>query len=74
VLGHIQRGGAPTAEDAMLATRMGARAVELLAQGKSGLFVGLVNNELVSMPLENVVGKEKAVSAELVELAEQLAI
>lgn len=74
VLGHIQRGGAPTAEDAMLATRMGARAAELLAEGYGGLFVGLVNNQLVTPPLQNVLDKQKKVSRELVELAEQLAI
>lgn len=74
VLGHIQRGGAPTAEDAMLATRMGARAAELLAEGHGGLFVGLVNGQLVTPPLQNVLDKQKKVSRELVELAEQLAI
>lgn len=72
VLGHIQRGGAPTAVDAMLATRLGARAAELLVEGHQGLFVGLVNDQVVTPPLENVLDKQKTVSRELVELAEQL--
>ena len=73
VLGHIQRGGAPTAADAMLASRMGAKAAELLLEGKGGLFVGEVNNELVAQPLENVLGKRKGIPAELLDLAEILA-
>jgi 6-phosphofructokinase 1 len=74
VLGHIQRGGSPTASDAMLASRMGARAAELLQAGQAGLFVGVVANEIITQPLENVLGKQKPVSKELVDLAELLAI
>ncbi|MGE5673750.1 MAG: 6-phosphofructokinase [Mycobacterium leprae] len=74
VLGHIQRGGAPSPVDAMLAARLGARAAELLYEGKGGLFVGQVNNEVVTPPLENVLGKKRELPRELVELAEQLAI
>jgi 6-phosphofructokinase 1 len=74
VLGHIQRGGSPTAQDAMLASRLGARAAELLHEEHGGLFVGVVNNEMVTQPLENVFDKRKGVSRELVDLAEALAI
>lgn len=74
VLGHIQRGGAPTALDAMLASRMGARAVELLVEGQGGLFVGEVNNELVSPPLQSVLDRRKEIPDELLDLAEILAI
>lgn len=74
VLGHIQRGGSPTAVDAMLASRLGARAAELLAQGQGGLFVGLVDNAVVTPPLQNVLDRKKSISRDLVELAEMLAI
>lgn len=74
VLGHIQRGGAPSAVDAMLASRLGARAAELLREGRGGLFVGQLNNEVVAQSLENVLDKHRTVPHELVELAEQLAI
>jgi 6-phosphofructokinase 1 len=74
VLGHIQRGGAPSAVDAMLACRLGARAAELLMEGRGGLFVGQLNNEVVAQPLENMLDKHRTVPHELVELAEQLAI
>jgi len=74
VLGHIQRGGAPTAMDAMLASRMGAKAAELLAEGKGGLFVGVVNNEMVTPSLDNVLDKPKPLSKELVDLAQILSV
>lgn len=69
VLGHIARGGSPTAVDATLASRMGARAAELLVEGKAGLFVGVVNNEVLTQPLENVLDKTKPIPRDLVELA-----
>ena len=74
VLGHIQRGGAPSAVDAMLASRLGSRAAELLLEGSGGLFVGQLNNEVVTQPLENVLDTHRTVPHALVELAEQLAI
>ncbi|HYF94724.1 MAG TPA: 6-phosphofructokinase [Symbiobacteriaceae bacterium] len=74
VLGHIQRGGSPTAIDAMLASRLGAKAAELLYEGQGGLFVGVLAGELVTQPLENVFDKSKGVSRELVDLAETLSI
>ncbi|MDR0199424.1 MAG: 6-phosphofructokinase [Streptococcaceae bacterium] len=51
VLGHIQRGGSPTARDRVLASRMGAHAVELLKEGKGGLAIGIHNEELVDSPI-----------------------
>lgn len=51
VLGHIQRGGSPTARDRVLASRMGARAVELLRDGIGGVAVGIRNEEIVESPI-----------------------
>ena len=51
VLGHIQRGGVPTTRDRVLASRMGAHAVELLKEGKGGIAVGLHNEKLVDSPI-----------------------
>lgn len=51
VLGHIQRGGSPTVRDRVLASRMGARAVELLKEGIGGVAVGVHNEELVESPI-----------------------
>lgn len=72
VLGHIQRGGAPMYQDAMLASRLGARAAELLMEGEAGLFVGLVNGEIVTPPLQYVLDREKQIPQELIDLAEIL--
>nr|PZN72008.1 MAG: 6-phosphofructokinase [Bacillota bacterium] len=74
VLGHIQRGGSPTAMDAMLASRMGAKAAEVLLEGGAGLFVGVEDEHLVTRPLEQVLGRRKEIPDELVDLAEVLAI
>jgi ATP-dependent phosphofructokinase / diphosphate-dependent phosphofructokinase len=61
VLGHLQRGGAPTSFDRMLATRFGAHAVELVTQGKFGTMVAFHPPNIVEVPLENVVGRTKTV-------------
>lgn len=55
VLGHIQRGGAPSAFDRILATRMGAFAVELLLNGKSGLMIGSFGDKLSTMPIKQAI-------------------
>ena len=54
VLGHMQRGGSPTARDRVLATRLGIKAVELLEEGKGGLCVSDVKGEIIGLPIEEV--------------------
>jgi 6-phosphofructokinase 1 len=61
VLGHLQRGGAPTSFDRILATRFGARAVELINEGKFGTMVAFHPPDIVAVPLEKVVGRTKTV-------------
>ncbi len=61
VLGHLQRGGAPTSFDRMLATRFGARAVELLMEGRFGHMVAFHPPDIVSVPLERIVGRTRNV-------------
>jgi 6-phosphofructokinase 1 len=61
VLGHLQRGGAPTSFDRMLATRFGARAVELVLNGEFGTMVAFHPPDIVSVPLEQVVGRTRNV-------------
>lgn len=55
ILGHIQRGGSPTASDRVLASRMGAKAVELLLEGIGGHCVAIKNNEIISMPISECI-------------------
>jgi 6-phosphofructokinase 1 len=61
VLGHLQRGGAPTSFDRTLATRFGARAVELVLDGQFGTMVAFHPPDIVAVPLERVVGRTKSV-------------
>lgn len=69
VLGHIQRGGTPTAYDRVLATRYGVKAMELVIEGKFGQMVSLQGNEIISVPLEKAVGTLKTVPVELYNIA-----
>jgi 6-phosphofructokinase 1 len=73
ILGHVQRGGAPGAFDRLLATRLGAGAVERLAQGEQGVLVGLLKGQIVSTPLDEVVAKRKPLDPKLLDLARVLA-
>jgi 6-phosphofructokinase 1 len=69
VLGHLQRGGSPTAFDRILATRFGIAAIDLVHKGKFGNMVALKGNKIVSVPLKEVVGKRKTVDLELYDIA-----
>ncbi|MFZ0965849.1 MAG: 6-phosphofructokinase, partial [Candidatus Bathyarchaeia archaeon] len=59
VLGHLQRGGSPTAFDRILATRFGIAAIDLVHEGKFGYMVAIKGNKIVSVPLKDVAGKRK---------------
>ena len=72
-LGHVQRGGAPGVSDRMLATRLGAAAVELLDRGQHGVLVGLTGGQVTATPLAEVVGRTKPLDLGLLELARTLA-
>ena len=61
VLGHLQRGGSPTAYDRMLATRLGTFAVELMQQGTFGVMTALHPPDVVPVPIEQVVGRTRTV-------------
>jgi 6-phosphofructokinase 1 len=69
ILGHVQRGGSPTARDRVLASNLGSAAVSALLKGKSGYMVGEVKNEIVYTALEDTWGKKKTLSPRLKELA-----
>ncbi|MBI3245481.1 MAG: 6-phosphofructokinase [Deltaproteobacteria bacterium] len=71
-LGHVQRGGAPTAYDRLLATRLGAGAISALTRGETGVVVGMVQGRVATTPLASVVGKQKPLDRELFALAKVL--
>ena len=70
VLGHIQRGGSPTAFDRVLSTRYGARAVDLIHEGKLGMMVRLSGNLITEIPLASAMSKLKYVDESWMKLAE----
>ena len=73
VLGHVQRGGRPGASDRLLATRLGAAAVEQLARGENGVLVGTIDNRIKATPLGEIIGKTKTIDRDLLDLARTLA-
>lgn len=73
VLGHIQRGGSPTAYDRLVASRMGFKAVEALVQGQSGVMTGLKGRGIDLIPIADVVANKRTVNMEYYEMAKVLA-
>jgi len=73
VLGHLQRGGSPSAYDRMMASQMGARAVDLLIQGEKGVMVGIKSGNLVHTPFDSAVEKHQ-VDLSVYHLARSLSI
>lgn len=73
VLGHVQRGGTPTAFDRLLGTRLGAAAVQALLGGHHGMLVGWVNHQPHLTPLAEIAGRTRYADRELYELARILA-
>lgn len=69
VLGHIQRGGSPTAFDRVLGTRFGVKAYDLVKEGKFGRMVSLRGNEIVDVPLREATGKLKTLDSKLYDIA-----
>jgi 6-phosphofructokinase 1 len=72
-LGHVQRGGAPSAFDRVLATRLGIGAIDALEAGNNGVLVGRINANTVMTPLEEVFSNDKVLDMHLLELARILA-
>ena len=72
ILGHIQRGGSPTCMDRLLASRMGYHAVECLIEGRHNVFVGIVNNKMHYIPLNEAVKKKQSISHEWMKIVKIL--
>ncbi len=73
ILGHVQRGGSPDSFDRLLASRLGAAAIERLSAGQDGILLGLLEGHIAATPLSDVAGRVKPLDPALVELAEVLA-
>ena len=70
VLGHMQRGGAPTCSDRVLASRMGVKAVEALIDGKSNLMVGIHDNEIILTPVKEAIKGQTKIDKELIRVSD----
>lgn len=70
VLGHLQRGGAPSCFDRVLASRLGVKAVELLLDGKTNLMVGLQNNKVATTTLEKAIKGNNSINMELLRVSD----
>lgn len=74
VLGHLQRGGAPSCSDRVLASRLGVAAVEGLMAGQSAVMAGLRGGQIVFTPLSDAVKKNHEIDAELIRISDILAV
>ena len=74
ILGHLQRGGSPTAADRILASRMGAQAITALSEGQRNVMIGIKNGELVYVPFSKATTHTKTIDHEGVELVKMLSI
>jgi 6-phosphofructokinase 1 len=74
IIGHLQRGGVPTAFDRIIASRFGNRAVELLMEGKGGRAVGIDGNDIIDVPLEEATKPNDRLNKKMYELAQMLSI
>ena len=74
VLGHMQRGGTPSAQDRILASRMGAAAIEALLEEQRNLMVGIVNDEIVYVPFTKAIRDDKPINMKLISTLRTLSI
>ena len=74
ILGHLQRGGSPSAHDRILASLTGVGAIQAIKQGQRNVMVGVRNNELVYVPFVDAVGKKKPIDRNLIKVLDELSI
>ena len=74
ILGHLQRGGSPTAVDRILASRMGEAAIEAILDGQRNVMIGIQNNELVYVPFSRAVRHNKSINRDYVNLVKILSM
>ena len=74
IIGHLQRGGSPTAMDRVLASRMGHSAVQTLLRGEGGVALGIINDKITFTPFNDAITKTKNLNKDLVRMAEILAM
>ena len=74
ILGHLQRGGRPSAFDRILASRLGVAAIEALKEGQRNVMIGVKNDEIVYVPITKAVKIDKPIGQELLDVMDTLSI
>jgi 6-phosphofructokinase 1 len=74
ILGHLQRGGTPTAYDRILASRMGYAAIEALLEGQRNVMIGIKNDEIVYVPISRAIKMDKPINKELIDVLNVLSL
>ena len=74
ILGHLQRGGSPSARDRILASRTGVGAIEAIMQGQRNVMVGVRNNEVVYVPFADAIRSDKPFDRKLIKVLDELSI
>ena len=74
ILGHIQRGGKPTAYDRILASRMGAAAIDALLDEQRSIMIGIVNEQIVHVPFSKAIKDDKPINQHKVQVLQELSI
>jgi len=74
ILGHLQRGGRPTAHDRIIASRMGAASIDALMEGQRNVMIGIEHDEIVYVPFTKAIKNDKPIKKELVNVLNSLSI
>lgn len=74
ILGHLQRGGRPTAHDRIIASRMGVASIEALMEGQRNVMIGIENDQIVYVPFTKAIKNDKPIDCELVNVLHELSI
>ena len=74
ILGHLQRGGSPTAHDRIIASRMGVASIQALMEGQRNVMIGIENDQIVYVPFSKAIKNDKPIDRELVNVLNELSI
>ena len=74
ILGHLQRGGSPTANDRILASRLGAASIEALLEGQRNVMIGVEHDQVVYVPFTKAIKNDKPIDRQLVAVLKELSI
>ena len=74
ILGHLQRGGSPTAHDRIIASRMGVASIQALMEGQRNVMIGIENDQIVYVPFSKAIKNDKPIDRELVNVLHELSI